>query len=127
MANMLLVSCGGDSNSSSVEYPSSSATYDEVNDEVGGRSTYSEQKIIDVFNSKYKNHWVTWEGNIYQVDGGELSLDFDGGLSDVIIKLVDKNAGYDLNKGDIIKVQFLLTSLGDEYFAFEGEYGRIVK
>jgi hypothetical protein len=109
-------------------FPISSAAYDELNKEVGCDSKYSDDKKTDIFNSKYKNHWMTWSGKITLLEADEVSLNIDGkGTQDLAIKFSDKKAGYDLKKGDTIKVKFVMKHAGGCFLPFVGELASIVK
>ncbi len=106
---------------SAAQYPESAATYAEVNQEIGCKSTYSDQKKDDIFNAKYKNHWMTWKGQIALLESDEVSLNVDGvGTQDLQVDFADKRAGYDLSKGSQLKVRFLMKTAGGCFLPFGG-------
>ncbi len=125
LTSFLYSSCD---NRDSSKFPASSLSYMEAENEVGGHSTLSDQKLEDVFNSKYKDHWFTWEGVISLVESDNVSINIDGsGLSDLNVYFADEKAGYDLKVGQKIKVCFVMTSLGGSFLPFGGEDAFIVK
>jgi len=103
-------------------YPLSNAAYSQVNAAVGCDSKYSDNKKEDIFNSKYKNHWLTWKGKIQLLESEGASINLDGfGTSDVRVKFADPSAGYNLNVDDFIKVRFLMKRAGGCFLPFFGE------
>ncbi len=99
-----------------------------MNKEVGCDSKYSDEKKTDIFNSKYKNHWMTWSGEILLLEADNAALNIDGiGIQDLQITFDDKKAGYDLKIGDTIKVKFVMKYGGGCFLAFIGELASIVK
>nr|WP_319527633.1 hypothetical protein [Pseudomonas laurentiana] len=109
-------------------YPESTATYAQVNAEVGCKSTYSDQKKDDIFNAQYKDHWMTWKGEVVLLDSDEASLNVDGvGTQDLKVTFADKQAGYDLAKGTQLKVRFLMKSAGGCFLPFGGREATIVR
>ncbi|MFJ4352746.1 zinc ribbon domain-containing protein [Pseudomonas sp. NPDC089428] len=110
------------------QYPDSTASYAQVNAEVGCKSTYSDQKKDDIFNAKYKDHWMTWSGEVVLLDSDEASLNVDGiGTQDLRVTFADKKAGYDLSKGSPLKVRFLMKSAGGCFLPFGGKEATIVR
>ena len=113
---------------SAAQYPESAATYAEVNQEIGCKSTYSDQKKDDIFNAKYKNHWMTWKGEIALLESDEVSLNVDGvGTQDLQVDFADKRAGYDLSKGSQLKVRFLMKTAGGCFLPFGGREATVVR
>jgi hypothetical protein len=111
-----------------VEYPESAATYAQVNADIGCKSTYSDQKKDDIFNAKYKNHWMTWKGQIALLESDEVSLNVDGvGTQDLQVDFADKQAGYDLSKGSQLKVRFLMETAGGCFLPFGGREATVVR
>lgn len=110
------------------EYPESTATYNQVNAEIGCKSTYSDQKKDDIFNAKYKNHWMTWKGEVVLLESEEASLNVDGvGTQDLKVDFADKQAGYDLSKGSQLKVRFLMKRAGGCFLPFSGQDATVVR
>lgn len=125
LTSFLYSSCD---NRDTSKFPVSSLSYMEAENEVGGHSNLSDQKLEDVFNSKYKDHWFTWEGVIELVESDNVSISIDGsGLSDLMVYFADEKAGYDLKVGQKIKVCFVMTSPGGSFLSFGGEDAFIVK
>ena len=116
------------SSTSAVEYPESTATYNQVNADIGCKSTYSDQKKDDIFNAKYKNHWMTWKGQIALLESDEVSLNVDGiGTQDLQVDFADKQAGYNLSKGSQLKVRFLMKTAGGCFLPFGGQEATVVR
>jgi len=110
------------------QYPESSATYVQVNGEVGCKSSYSDQKKDDIFKAKYKDHWMTWSGQIALLESDEVSLNVDHiGTQDLKVDFADKQAGYNLSKGSELKVRFLMKRAGGCFLPFGGEKATVVR
>lgn len=108
------------------KYPDSSATYNDVNSEVGCASKYSDQKKEDIFEGEFKNRWMVWTGVVVLADADDVSLNVDGiGTQDLQVDFLDKGAGYNLKKGQKVKVRFLMTSAGGCFLPFSGDYAVI--
>ena len=108
------------------KYPDSSATYNDVSSEVGCASKYSDQKKDDIFDSDFKNRWMVWTGIVVLADADDVSLNVDGiGTQDLQVDFLDKGAGYNLKKGQKVKVRFLMTSAGGCFLPFSGDYAVI--
>lgn len=109
-------------------YPESGVTYEAVNAEIGCGSKYSDEKKEDIFNTKYRNQWMTWRGKIELLEQDEVSLNVDGlGTQDLQVDFADKKAGYDLVKGEKITVRFLMKSAGGCFLPFSGEQATLVR
>lgn len=110
------------------QYPESTATYAQVNAEVGCKSTYSDQKKDDIFNAEYKDRWMTWSGKVVLLESDQVSLNVDGiGTQDLQVDFADKNAGYDLAKGRQLTVRFLMKSAGGCFLPFGGRQATVVR
>ena len=122
---LLLVSIIGTS-SDPTAYPISSATYKEMDAEVGCGSDYSNGKKADIFNSRYKNHWMTWRGEVGLSYSDDASINLDGkGTRNLYVAFTDEKAGYDLTVGDFITVKFVMKSAGGCVLPFSGDYASI--
>ena len=107
-------------------YPSNFASFEEIDNEIGCGSKYSDDKKRDIFNSNYKNHWMTWKGEVVLVSADEVSLNIDGkGTQDLSVDFEEKNAGYNLIKGKFITVQFLMKHSGGCFLPFTGNHATI--
>jgi len=103
-------------------YIDSHASYAEVDRLVGCASTYSEDKKADIFNDRFLDRWMTWTGSIQLIEAERVSLNIDGkGIQDLSVRFEDKRAGYDLQKGQIITVRFLMKSAGGCFLPYSGE------
>ena len=108
-------------------YPDNYSSYERVNGDVGCGSTYSKEKRTDVFNSKYKNHWFKWRGEILIVSSDNVSLNVDNfGIQDLSVYFKKKGAGYNLREGQWITVRFLMKTKGGCWLPFGGERATIV-
>lgn len=107
------------------QYPDSSATYAEVDREVGCGSKLSDAKKADIFASKYENHWMLWSGKVALADSSTAAIDVDGGLQDLSVEFADQNAGYELQKDSRITIRFLMKSPGGCLLPFSGESATI--
>ncbi|MEZ4330442.1 MAG: hypothetical protein R3F35_01715 [Myxococcota bacterium] len=107
-------------------YPTSDASYSEVDAEVGCASKFSDDKKDDLFRTKYRNHWMTWTGEVLLAEADNASLNLDGvGTQDVQIDFADERAGYELLKGQRITVKFVMKTAGGCFLPFSGEFGTI--
>jgi len=109
------------------EYPVSNATYSDVTSKTGCESKYSDAKKSDIFDSDYKNHWLTWKGTVELADASSASLNLDGkGIQDLKVEFSNSNAGYNLNKGSVITVKFLMKTSGGCILPYSGTDGKIM-
>ena len=95
-------------------------SYARIDSEVGCESKYSDQKKMDIFNSKYKGKSFRWSGRVNNPERGSTSLDIDGRLSDLRIYFSDGQTGYDLLKDQTITVVFVMNELGGCFLPFIG-------
>lgn len=123
-AAILFFACGPPEDPSS--YPESSATYAQVNGEVGCDSKFSDDKKDDLFRSKYRNHWMTWAGEVVLAEADEASLNIDRvGTQDLQVDFANPKAGYDLTKGATISVHFVMKTAGGCFLPFSGTHAEI--
>jgi hypothetical protein len=116
------------SNVGNQTYPTSAASFDEVNSQTGCDSKFIEQKKEDIFTSQYKDHWMTWTGKVFHAEPESVSLDMNGkGIHELQAVFADPRAGYDILLGSEIKVRFILRSQGGCLLPFNGEMAEIVK
>ncbi|KWT03293.1 hypothetical protein AL046_28415 [Pseudomonas syringae pv. avii] len=86
------------------------------------------QKKDDIFKAKYKDHWMTWSGQIVLLESDEVSLNIDRvGTQDLKVEFADKAAGYNLAKGGELKVRFLMKSAGGCFLPFSGREATVVR
>ena len=110
-----------------VKYPINNDSYDTTEEEVGCFSKYSEEKKIDIFNSQYKNHWMTWKGEVVIAKSDSVTMDVNNfGIDDLRVVFENSGDGYDLLEDQTITVQFLMKSSGGCFLNFEGELARIL-
>jgi hypothetical protein len=121
---LAILGCSSEDTSS---YPVSGASYGFLDSEIGCDSKYSEDKKEDIFNSQYKNHWMTWSGEVTLPEAGNVALNIDGkGTQDLQVDFADKKAGYDLTEGNVITVKFIMKTAGGCFLPFSGEQAEIV-
>ncbi|WP_420905147.1 hypothetical protein [Candidatus Magnetaquiglobus chichijimensis] len=112
---------------STPQYPESAASYTTLDREVGCKSQYSSDKKDNIFKSQYYNHWMTWTGTVELSSANSASLNIDRmGTADLRVEFADDRAGYDLLKGSIITVRFLMKSEGGCFLPFSGTNAVIV-
>ncbi len=117
---------GGCSSEDPSAFPNSSASYEELNAKVGCDSKYSDDKKDDIFKSRYKNHWMTWRGEVVLAEADEVSLNIDGkGTQDLAVDFTNKKAGYNLTKGNVITVRFVMKHAGGCFLPFSGDHATI--
>ena len=114
------------SGSCSSEVPQSSASYEELNTEVGCGSTFDNTKKKAIFKSHYRNHRMIWSGEVLLATADTVLMTIDGsGSQNLQVNLTNKMAGYTLKKGNFITVSFVMKKMGDCYLPFSGEIGVI--
>jgi hypothetical protein len=117
---------GSSVSSNTPQYGYSSASYREVDSQVGCKSQYSDDKKEDLFNELYRNKWMTWKGRVVLLEAGKVSIDMDGGTQDLSLRFEDPNAGYNLSKGTMLEVQFVMRSAGGCFLPFSGDKGLVL-
>lgn len=127
---IFLCSCQEQSNQPQSEtalLPVSAATYDEISREVGCDSKYIDEKKSDLFNARYKSHWMIWEGKVLDADPESVLLDINGqGTHELQAVFADKNGGYDILIGNTVSIRFVMRSQGGCILAFSGDNASIV-
>lgn len=110
------------------QYPASNATFRAVELRTGCDSKYSDEKKADIFNSEYKNHWMTWRGVVVLADSSSASLNLNSiGVQDLTVDFANKNDGYNLENGSTIKVRFLMKKSGGCFLPYYGTNAEIVR
>lgn len=117
---------GSSVSSNAPQYGHSSASYREVDSQVGCKSQYSDDKKEDLFNELYRNKWMTWKGRVVLLEAGKVSIDMDGGTQDLSVRFKDPNAGYNLQKDAKLEVQFLMKTAGGCFLPFSGESATVI-
>ena len=109
------------------KYPVNNDSYDRTEKEVGCFSKYSKEKKNDIFNSKYKNHWMTWRGEVVTAKSDSVTMDVNNfGIDDLQVVFENPGDGYDLLEEQKITVKFLMKSSGGCFLNFKGERATIV-
>jgi hypothetical protein len=110
-----------------VKYPVNNDSYDRTEKEVGCLSKYSKEKKNDIFISKYKNHWMTWKGEVVTAKSDSVTMDVNNfGIDDLEVVFENPGDGYDLLEEQKITVKFLMKSSGGCFLNFKGERATIV-
>lgn len=110
----------------SPEIPFNNASYEELNTEVGCGSSSSDYNKVGIFKSRYKNHRMTWSGEVLRATADNLSLSITGkGTQDLQVDLANKLAGYTVKQGDFITVSFVMKKMGNCSLPFYGEKATI--
>jgi len=93
----------------------------------GCKSKYSEQKRADLFAAQ-KGRQMTVTGEITEIKGGRVLLKVlrDTITYDIGVTLADENAAYNLEKGRVITVSFILTQHGGCFLPYGGTDGQLV-
>jgi len=110
----------------SPEIPFNNASYEDLNTEVGCGSSSSAYNKIGIFNSRYKNHRMTWSGEVLLAKADSILLNINGnGTQDLQVNLANKLAGYTVRQGDFITVSFVMKKMGNCSLPFYGEKATI--
>ena len=124
LAIATLFGCAAEDTSS---YLSSNIKYTALDKEVGCSSKYSDDKKEDVFDSKYKNTWMTWRGEVVFAESDQVSLNVDGfGSQDLNVEFANESAGYDVSVGDHLTVKFVMKIQGGCIMPFIGYHAIIL-
>ena len=95
VANLFIPGRSLSNDSAPSPYFETAARYEDVDASVGCRSTYSDDRKADVFNASYKDHWMTWRGEVVLASADEASLNVDRkGTQDLKVYFADSRAGY---------------------------------
>ncbi len=110
----------------SPEIPFNNASYDDLNTEVGCGSSSSDYTKAGIFKSRYKNHRMTWSGEVLLAKADSILLNINGnGTQDLQVNLANKLAGYTVRQGDFITVSFVMKKMGNCSLPFYGETATI--
>ena len=110
----------------SSEVPQSSASYGELNTEVGCGSTIDNTQKKALFKSEYRNHRMIWSGEVLHAAADTVLLNIDGsGTPNLQVRLTNRMAGTTLEKGNSITISFVMKKMGDCSLPFSGENGVI--
>jgi hypothetical protein len=125
--SVTLLLCGCSHKQDDSKLPQSNATYQQVNSDVGCDSKNSDERKKDVFEARYKDHWMKWRGTIVLADSNVMALSMtDKGTQDLRVNLAQKGAGYNHKKGEVVTLSFLLKTQASCTLPFFGEDATIV-
>ena len=112
-------------------YPQSLISYQDFVQEVGCDTPHTTEHAKDIFNTKYRDHMVTWTGKVLEPKADSVVLDMNGHLiaskKHVRLKFSEKGAGYSLKKDEVITVKFLIKHRGGCVLPVRGKYAQIIK
>lgn len=104
----------------------SAATFQQVDQDTGCTSKYSDDKKADLFAKNYAGHKFNWSGTVAENSDGVLHLRLQDELTyNLSVELEDKKQGYDLEKGQRVDVSFVMESAGGCFSPYRGEHGVI--
>jgi uncharacterized protein len=93
--------------------------------ETGCQSRYSDEKKTDLFEAKYKDKEMIVTGQVAKVGGGDVlikvlrsTITYDLGVT-----LSDPKSAYDLEKGRLVTVKFIMRSAGGCLLPYTGDHG----
>lgn len=106
--------------------PINTTGYSELDAEIGCKSKYSEDKKEAIFASNYKDHWMTWRGEVVLAEAGRVSLNMDKkGIQDLVVEFTDKRDSYNVQIGEQLAVKFTMQSIGGCFLPFSGNNATI--
>ncbi|HEX2966120.1 MAG TPA: hypothetical protein VHO84_10050 [Syntrophorhabdaceae bacterium] len=108
--------------------PQSSATYQQVNSDVGCDSRNSDERKKDIFETRYRDHWMRWRGMIVLADSNVMALNMSGkDTQELRVNLAEKGAGYNFKKGQFVTLKFLLRAQASCTLPFFGEEASVIR
>lgn len=128
-AFIILMAIFSDTSGSAKQPEKSDATFDQVNNEVGCTSKYSEDKKEDIFRTEYEGKQFLWEGIVSSSNNGTVQMKMKRGtlVSDIDIELKNKKDGYDLQENMIVKFSFIMNRAGGCFLPFAGKKAELVR
>jgi hypothetical protein len=108
--------------------PTSTDDFATIVGNTGCQSRFSDDKKADLFGNLYKDHAMTFSGEILTLDSGKAGLKLlPASLTpDLFVRFRDPAAGYSLHKGDAIQVQVRMTLAGGCVLAYHADDGVIL-
>ena len=102
--------------------------FESLVEETGCESTYSDEKKVDLFSTKYKDKEMTVTGLVAKVSRGYVMLKIlpSSMKFDLRIKLNDPKSGYHLETGQHATIRFIVRTAGDCFLFYSGDQGVIV-
>lgn len=128
-AFIILAAIFTDTSGSAKPPETSTATFKQVDNEVGCTSKYSEDKKEDIFKNEYKGKQFTWEGVVSNSDNGDVQIKIKPTtiVSDIIIELKDKKDGYDLQENMIVRFSFIMERAGGCFLPYSGKKAELIR
>lgn len=102
-------------------------SYIVMDSKCGCGSQNGESKKEAIFNSEYKDKWVTYFGAIDLIQDNKLSVNADlGGAIDLSVEFENEKDIYNLKVGSFVSVKFVLREQGGCLLPYEGDMGKII-
>jgi hypothetical protein len=102
-------------------------SYIVMDSKCGCDSQNGESKREAIFNSEYKDKWVTYFGTIASIQDNKLSINADlSGVSDLSVEFENEKDIYNLKNGSFVAVKFVLREQGGCFSDYEGDMGKII-
>lgn len=107
--------------------PALAQSYQQMDQQVGCDSKYSDDKKEAIFDQNYKDHTFTWSGTVERVSGGDVAVKVlpDTFSYDFAVKLADESAAFNLEKGQRVTIKFVLREQGGCFLHYRGDSGVI--
>lgn len=99
-----------------------------ASEEVGCKTSFSEERANDLFSKEYKGHWVEWNGFVKSANKEQVEIVSKEDSKDVaVVKFEKEGAGYYLLKGQEITMRFILENNASCKDSFYGHTGFEIK
>lgn len=99
-----------------------------ASEEVGCKTSYSEERANDLFAKEYKGHWAEWTGFVKSANKEQVEIVSKEDSKDVaVIRFEKEGAGYYLLKGQEITMRFILENNASCKEPFFGHTGFEIK
>ena len=106
----------------------SSATFGELDSEVGCSSKLNQYKKNGIFKTKYLGRRMTWESTVFAADSVSVLVNVDGRrFEDLSARLRNPDKTPELVRDGLIRLSFTMKSPGTCYMPFSGEDAVILK
>jgi hypothetical protein len=106
-----------------------SATYAQIENEIGCSGTATDIKKDRIFKEKYRDRWVTWTGIVDNVRSNKVELKTIGShsiTSDFDVEMEPNVNLESFDKGQTIKVQFIIKDYMGCILPLRGSMGTVI-
>jgi hypothetical protein len=110
--------------------PASSATYSQIENEIGCTSKATDLNKDRIFSERYRDHVVTWTGVVHDVRGSRLELQamYSNSIgSDFDVDMAPSTDLTPFAKGDRVTVQFNIDNYMGCFMPLRGSHGLVIK